>query len=216
MATKRTNKLTAQAQAVPQSRDECAALIRRIGDAQREHGRVLAELNAIIAAAAAKAQPLLTEIDLQIRAMQAAVQAWCEPHRHELTDGGKCKTVNLITGEIAWRTKQPRCVLPRSKDSMAELLQAMDDAGLARYVRVTKEVNKDAILDTHSAARHASQDDPQHDRLHAELARLTALPGLRIVTGEEDFSVTPFGLDVAPGGTVAAAAVTPAALEHAS
>ncbi|ARU30873.1 host-nuclease inhibitor protein Gam [Sulfuriferula sp. AH1] len=153
---------------VPQSKDDAAANIRKIGDIQRESIRTTAEMNDEIAVITHKYQPLLDALGEQIKTLQEGVQGYCEAHRDELTDGGRVKTANLITGEVQWRQRPPS-VSVRGADSVIEMLKRL---GLARFVRTKEEVNKEAIL-----------NDPDEVR---------GVAGLNIVTGVEDFVITPF------------------------
>lgn len=172
MSTK--NKVKAKAAIyVPQSRDDCAADIRKLGDLQREVARRTADMNDAIAAITAQHQPLLDELKLQAEALATAVQTWCEANRDTLTDGGKTKTANLVTGDVAWRIRPPS-VSVRGADSVIETLKRL---GLVRFIRTRDEVNKEAILNEPDALR--------------------GVAGIAVVTGVEDFSITPFEQDAA-------------------
>ena len=101
--------------AVPQTRDEVAHAIGRIGDLQRQLVRREAALNDRIAElkafAEADARPAREEAD-QLR---AGVQVWCEANRDALTNNGKVKTADLGTGKVLWRFRRQRswCAAPR-------------------------------------------------------------------------------------------------------
>lgn len=174
MATPAKTRLKAKAQLyVPQSRDEAAAEIRKIGDLQREFFRAQAAMNDDIAVITASAQPALEQIKTQITSLQEAVQGYCEANRDDLTNGGKVKTANLITGEVQWRQRPPS-VGVRGVDSVIEALMGF---GLDRFVRMKAEVNKEAILNEPNAVK--------------------GVAGLTIVTGVEDFVITPFEQEAA-------------------
>lgn len=169
MSTAPKNRVKTKAAVyVPQSRDDCAADIRKLGDLQREVARRTADMNDAIAAITAQHQPLLDELKLQAEALATAVQTWCEANRDSLTDGGKTKTANLVTGDVAWRLRPPS-VSVRGADTVIETLQRL---GLKRFIRTRDEVNKEAILNEPDAVR--------------------GVAGISIVTGVEDFSITPF------------------------
>lgn len=172
MSTK--NKIKTKASVyVPQSRDDCAADIRKLGDLQREVARRTADMNDAIAVITAQHQPLLDALKQQADALAQAVQTWCEANRDALTDGGKTKTANLVTGDVAWRQRPPS-VSVRGADTVIETLQRL---GLTRFVRSRDEVNKEAILNEPDAVR--------------------GVAGIAIVTGVEDFSITPFEQEAA-------------------
>lgn len=173
MAIKTATRLKAKAQVyVPQSRDEAAADIRKIGDLEREKLRASTEMNDAIAHITQSFQPRINALSVQIKTLQEGVQAYCEAHRLELTDGGKVKTANLITGEVQWRQRPPS-VSVRGKDAVIDLLKRLN---LERFIRKNEEVNKDAILNEPEAIQEVA--------------------GLAIVTGVEDFVITPFEQEV--------------------
>lgn len=76
---------------VPQTRDDAAADIRKIGDIQRQFARQAASMNDAIAEITHAHQPMLDALGEQIKTLQEGVQGYCEAHRDDLTDGGKVK-----------------------------------------------------------------------------------------------------------------------------
>lgn len=170
MATRIKTKTLA---AVPQSKNDCADSIRVIGDLQREFERERAKMNDAIAALTQYHQPFLASLSERIQALQSGVQAWCEAHRTELCgEGDKLgKTANLITGEVSWRQRPPSVSI-RGADAVLETLTRM---GLTRFIRSKSEPNKEAMLNEPDAVR--------------------GIAGISIVTGVEDFIVTPFEAD---------------------
>lgn len=167
MATRIKSKTLAT---VPQTKNDCAESIRLIGDLQRDFERQRAAMNDRIAATTQEFQPELAALQQRIEQLQAGVQAWCEAHRTELCgENDKLgKTANLVTGEVAWRIRPPSIAI-RGADAVMETLLRM---GLRRFVRVKNEPNKDAMLNEPEAVR--------------------GIAGITVVTGQEDFIVTPF------------------------
>lgn len=166
---KTATRLKTRAQVyVPQSRDEAAGDIRKIGDLEREKLRTMTEMNDSIAAITQNYQPRLDALNEQLKTLQDGVQGYCEAHRLELTDGGKVKTANLITGDVQWRQRPPS-VSVRGQEAVIDLLKRL---GLMKFVRTKEEVNKDAVL-----------NEPDEVR---------GVAGLAVVTGVEDFIITPF------------------------
>lgn len=153
---------------VPQNEQETAAYIRQIGDLQRNILRVQTEMNDNIAHITHTYQPTLEALGKQLDGLQQGVQAYCEAHREELTNGGKVKTSNFITGEVQWRQRPPS-VSVRGADSVIEALKRL---GLGKFVRIKEEINKDAILN--------------------EPDKVKGVAGISVVTGVEDFVITPF------------------------
>lgn len=169
MPPKLKTRIKADAQkSVPQSRDDAAKDLRLIGDLNRRLLREQAEMNDAIAHLTATYQPRLDEIKAEITAKQESLQAWCEANRAELTNDGKVKTANLVTGEVQWRQRPPS-VSVRGAESVIETLRRL---GLERFVRSKDEINKDAILNEPEA--------------------IEGVAGIKVVTGVEDFVITPF------------------------
>ena len=173
MATATKTRIKAKAQTnVPQTLDAAAADIRAIGDLQRELLRSTAEMNDAIAHITHTYQPVLKTIGEQIDQLQEGVQAYCEANRSELTHDGRVKTANLITGEVQWRQRPPS-VRITGAESVIETLERL---GLSQFVRTKQEVNKDAILNEPDGVK--------------------GVAGIVVVTGVEDFVITPFQQEV--------------------
>ena len=172
MAPKTRLKTKAQI-AVPQNNGEAATDIRRIGDLQRNLARMQAEMNDAIAHVTGSYQAPLEAMTKQITDLQKGVQAFCEANRDDLTNGGKVKTANLITGEVQWRQRPPS-VRVTGAESVIETLRRL---GLSQFVRTKEEVNKEAIL-----------NEPEG---------VKGVAGISIVSGVEDFVITPFEQEVA-------------------
>lgn len=151
----------------PQTREETQSWIKELGDVQREAGRQTAAMNDEIAAITEHYKAPLNTLADRAKALQAGIQAWCEAHRGELTQG-KGKTANLVTGEVSWRQRPPSIVI-RGADAVLEALRSL---GLERFIRTKEEVNKDAML-----------NEP-------ELAATVA--GVSVRKGAEDFVIKPF------------------------
>ena len=155
------------APAVPQTRERVVEAIAEIGRLTRERVRIEADMNDQVAelkeVAEARAQPLAA----RIAALSEGVQTWCEAHRHELTQGGRTKTVALASGEVRWRVTPPKVLIK----GMEAVLDALRRAGLERFIRAKEEPNKEAIL--------------------AEPEAVAAIRGIRIEQVEE-FVIVPF------------------------
>lgn len=152
----------------PQTKDDCAGDIRKLGDVQRLLARRTIDMNDALAKITVAFQPELEAYQTQANVLQQGIQTWCEANRHALTDGGKVKTANLVTGDVAWRQRPPSCQV-RGQDAVIDTLKRL---GLAQFVRTKEEVNKEAVLNEPDAVR--------------------GVAGLTVVTGVEDFVVTPF------------------------
>lgn len=170
MVTRRLK--TPAASSVPQSKTDCAAYIKNLGDVQRDFERQLANMNDAIAIIAKNYQPTLDALQTRATALQTGIQTWCEANRATLC-AGQTKTANLVTGEVSWRQRPPSVGI-RGADAVIETLKRM---GLGRFVRTKEEINKDAML--------------------TEPAAVRGIAGITLNTGLEDFSITPFSVEVA-------------------
>lgn len=171
MSKPRRTKAPAMAYAC-QNKEQTMEAIRTLGDAQRELIRIETEINDAIAeitnARKSEIEALKTRCDTLIN----GIQTWCEANRVELCKNGG-KSANLITGEVSWRQRPPRVSI-RAVDKVLDTLKAL---GLSRFIRAKEEPNKEAML--------------------AEPKAVQGIAGITIVTGQEDFAVTPFEQEVA-------------------
>lgn len=167
-------KLKSKAQIyVPQTKDDAAADIKKIGDLLRIKTRKEADMNDKLAEITQNYQPDFEVLQLQIDTLQEGVQAWCEANRDELTNGGKTKSANMVTGEVMWRQKPPS-VRVSNVDAVLDMLKRL---GLGKFIRTKEEINKDAIL-----------NEPDEVR---------GVAGLTIVSGQEQFEINPFEQEAA-------------------
>ena len=168
MATKPKRIKSAAAIYVPQSKQDVSVDIRKIGDLQREALRLETEMNDAIGDITQRYSPILESIKEDLNVLIKGVQSWCEANRDELTNNGKTKTANLITGEVQWRNRPPSVSI-RGTDAVLETLIRL---GLERFVRTKQEINKEAILN--------------------EPAAVSGVSGITVKSGIEDFSIVPF------------------------
>lgn len=162
-------RIKTTATVTPQTVAEVQSNIRKIGDLQRQHSRVSADLNDKIAKLTEEAAPSLEALSKQIISLQKGVQTYCDAHREELC--GKGKTANMVTGEVQWRQRPPSVKVTGAE----AVLACLKKMGLDRFIRTKEEVNKDAMLNEQEEAKK--------------------VPGITIVTGVEDFVIVPFEVD---------------------
>ncbi|HCX7536833.1 TPA: host-nuclease inhibitor Gam family protein, partial [Escherichia coli] len=141
---------------------------KRIGDLQREASRLETEMNDAIAEITEKFAARIAPIKTDIETLSKGVQGWCEANRDELTNGGKVKTANLVTGDVSWRVRPPSVSI-RGMDAVMETLERL---GLQRFIRTKQEINKEAIL--------------------LEPKAVAGVAGITVKSGIEDFSIIPF------------------------
>ncbi|EFX3331740.1 host-nuclease inhibitor Gam family protein [Escherichia coli] len=162
---------SAAAAYVPQNRDAVITDIKRIGDLQREASRLETEMNDAIAEITEKFAARIAPLKTDIETLSKGVQGWCEANRDELTNGGKVKTANLVTGDVSWRQRPPSVSI-RGVDAVMETLERL---GLQRFIRTKQEINKEAIL--------------------LEPKAVAGVAGITVKSGIEDFSIIPFEQD---------------------
>ena len=100
--TKKT-RLKQAAQVAAQSKDDVVAYIREIGDLSRERDRLAATMNDGIAELQEQYANNAAPLNERIEALQDSVQLWCEANRMAITDGGKVKFADFVTGIVKWR-----------------------------------------------------------------------------------------------------------------
>ncbi len=165
--SKKKLKAAAVEHPVPQSLDECAEFIARIGEAQRERTLIETAMNDDLAARKQAYEARAKPWGEKIAALTKGVQTWCEANRARITNDGRVKFHRFATGEVKWRMRPPSIAV-RGVDAVIGCLKSM---GLDRLIRTKEEVDKDAMLrDT-------------------ELAK--TVPGVT-VSQKEDFVVEPF------------------------
>lgn len=171
MATKKKIKQAAKTW-IPQSQDEVAEAIRHVGDTSRELTRLQTAMNDRIAEITQAHQPVMDALKERLQSLQDGIQVWCEANREKLTNGGKVKTANLVTGSVMWRQRPPS-VRIRGEESVLDMLRKLQ---LSRFIRQKEEVNKEAIL--------------------SEPKAVAGIAGISVITGVEDFVIEPFEQEV--------------------
>ena len=170
MAKPAKTRIKTSAQIAAQSKDDVIAYIREMGDVSREVKRLEATMNDGIAALQQQYADQSAPHNQRLEELQNAVQLWCEANRDALTDNGRVKFADLVTGIVKWRNNPPS-VRITGVDAVIALLNA--DPELARFIRTKEEINKDAVLN-----ERALFDQGQ-------------VPGLKIVEGKEYFVIEP-------------------------
>lgn len=160
---------------VPQSRDEAAAHVRRIGEANREVARIELKLADEVAALKEAAEAAALPLKEQAKALTEGLKLWAEANREALT-GGKSKTADLGTGKISWRLRPAKVSL---RGKVEEIIDRLKSLGLHRFIRTTEDVSKEAMLADRDAAR--------------------AVQGVTIASEGEDFVVEPFEPQISEG-----------------
>lgn len=155
---------------VPASHEECDAMIKRLGEVQRDRERLETSMNAELAQVKAihedAAQPLKAEIER----LTKGVQLFCEARRFLLTRNGESKTYRFAAGEVSWRARPPSVTLKKVKDVLAACLEERRWKKL--FVRTKHEIDREAMLGDPTLAME--------------------IPGVSIGSAGENFTIKPF------------------------
>ncbi|HAE37693.1 MAG TPA: host-nuclease inhibitor protein Gam [Candidatus Riflebacteria bacterium] len=153
---------------IPKTRQELVDQIAELGRQERMRNKIENEMNEAITKLKKRYEEEAEPCNQKIKAIVNGVEAYCEVHRDELTDGGKTKTVTLPSGTLSWRKCPPSCRITKPEDVIAMLKKK----GLSRFIRVKEEISKDLIL--------------------AEPEAIVAVKGIAIVSEKEELSIEPF------------------------
>lgn len=165
--TKKRVKQQAIEHPVPQSLEECADFIARIGELQRERTIIETAMNTDLAARKLCYEQQAKPHSDAILELSKGVHTWCEANRARLTQDGKVKHHRFASGEVKWR-KRPPSIVVRGVDAVIELLKSL---GLSRFVRTKDEIDREAMLKEPAVAK--------------------TVPGVSI-SEKEDFAIEPF------------------------
>lgn len=140
MAEKKSVKRTAVA--VPSSDREVAEFIQAIGVHQRTIDQIQTGMNDQIERIKKGALARTSGQQEAIDQLFEGIFIFAQGHRDKLTENGKKKTVRFPTGEVLWRMTPPAVSL-KGVEEVIKLCQARR---LTRFIRVKKEIDKEAML----------------------------------------------------------------------
>lgn len=155
---------------IPQNQEELIEYLKDLNQAARAKEaleiKIKEKKEAIERAYAADSKIL----DEAIAAKAEGIYLYCQANRSALTQNNKIKTVAIPGGTILWRKNPPSVEISRSEaDAVQELL--LKD--MPQYVRIKREVNKEAILE--------KKDAPE----------IMKLKCLEVKEGDEVFAIKP-------------------------
>jgi phage host-nuclease inhibitor protein Gam len=154
---------------VPQSREEADLFIRQVGELQRQRTKLEADMNESLANTKELYEVRNKDLKEEIEARAKGLEIWAAANRMELTRDGRQKTARFAAGEISWRNRPASVTLRNIK----ELIPRIKKRGLGKlFIRTKEEINKEAML--------------------ANPEKASALEGVSIGSGGEDFVVKPF------------------------
>lgn len=135
-------KAMAMAVAVPQSRAEFETLAARLGDLMRKIDRVNSKAADAVVQANLAAKMETDALEREAKAVWKQVASYAEAHRSELLPEDR-KSVTLAAGTIGWRMSTPSVKFDRPEE---EIIEDLEDAGRAEFLRVDTKIDKQAIL----------------------------------------------------------------------
>lgn len=135
---------------VPKDRAEMEQFVARIREEEEKINAMIAETAGEFAAVAARMNDIkkgilekTKPIEHKIEGLAEGVFIFASGSREELTDHNMRKTVEFITGDkIQWYYPPTSVVAENEEAAIAEL----ERRGLSEFIRVKKEINREAIL----------------------------------------------------------------------
>lgn len=135
---------------VPKDKAELEQYVFQIREAEQEisaienkFGKLILELEARINKLKKVAKDETEPYEKLIDELAKGVYIFAEGHRAELTDQGARKTVELAAGnKVRWYFTPPAVEVDEEEEALKEL----ERRGLLEFVRVKKEIDKEAIL----------------------------------------------------------------------
>lgn len=133
---------------VPLNREGAAELVRQVGNKQRELEAIAADAEGRIAViqqeVAEKVRPHQEKLDLLVEGLFKFFDA----NRDQLTENGKRKSVDLVTGTIGEHTNPHKVDLSEKVETVVANLKAL---GLAQFIRTKEEVAREAMLESNES-----------------------------------------------------------------
>jgi phage host-nuclease inhibitor protein Gam len=158
---------------VPQNDEEAANAIARIGECEREITRIRDRLSADVDLAKGRASDEASPYQAKVIELTRGLQVYADANRQRLTEGGKTKTVELMTGKMSWRTRPASVKLAGKIDEIVDRIKALN---LLQFIRTKEEVNKEAMISNPAIAN--------------------TIAGVRVASAGEDFIVEPTAIDI--------------------
>jgi phage host-nuclease inhibitor protein Gam len=168
-------KTKTQAIDVPQNDGAASELLAEYGETYNKLVAIEGGMNDALAKVKGTFEELAAPHNERLKTIFLQLTAWASAHRDRLTEGGKTKTVQLPAGNVGWRLRPPAVRWVKGM-KVEDIVQAIKNAGLRRFLRIKEEPNKERML-----------EEPE---IAAKIA------GVVIGSAGEDFFVAPFGADL--------------------
>jgi len=137
--------------------DHADAVLREACVDAARLSRVEGELNAELTAVRERYEAVITELRARLEAAKASLERFAASR---MADFAAARTRDLVHGRIGWRLTPPAVKPINRKWTWASVLDVIEGAGrkLAHWVRVKREVDKEAILADYAASRVGDTD----------------------------------------------------------
>lgn len=128
------------------SRAEAEQTLGTIRDLTIERNQLLLKQEAEIKAVQDKHATRLQTLEKDLDRNTELLSGWAEANPSEF---GKSKSLDMTHGKIGWRTGMPKLV-KKSKATWDALVDLVTDSIGSGFIRIKKEVNREAIVDARS------------------------------------------------------------------
>lgn len=128
---------------VPETIPEANDLLVKLGQYERELAAIALNLEASVAEAKKVAEAAAEPLETIHAATVKALEKFATRERKALLLDSK-KSVVLLGGEFGWRTTPSKVTI--AKAAAGDIVDNLKALGLTRYLRVTTEVDREALL----------------------------------------------------------------------
>lgn len=125
------------------SREEVEALIKQIGDLERDKVRRGLEYGAAVAGLKKAYEEDITKMDAEIAEAEAKVRGWCAVNRGVICKPNR-KSARFSTGVVRFRAGRLSVEFTKPAETILSYLKSH---GFERFIRTTEEINKPALTD---------------------------------------------------------------------
>lgn len=168
-----------------QDRDALINAIARKGELDRQRADLCAVAEAQVTDIMQHLKLALVKIDAEINQLETDVHGFAETNRSTLLPPNR-KSINLGVGEIGWRSDPTSVVVI---GTIADAVAKIEAAALSQFLRIEKNLNKDALLAFRR--EYLKADDSEIGQMTRRTwADLMVLKAVKFVDGEK-FWMTP-------------------------
>jgi phage host-nuclease inhibitor protein Gam len=160
---------------VPQTDAAANALLAEYGETYNTLAKMQADCDDALAKVKGAYETQALPHQEKLKTIFLQLTAWGAAHRDRLTENGKSKTIQLPAGQVGWRLRPPSVKWVKGL-KIEDVVAAIKNAGMRRFLRIKEEPNKERMLEEPEAAK--------------------LIKGVVIGSAGEDFFVAPFGAEL--------------------